>query len=150
MKLGPNPSKAAASRWPKRGCTGPLRRANRWANRTNGAATGSDASGNSASCRARVRQIRISRPKLRILRQGPNRGRSESKTPSRMERSDSPRQVAKPDSFESGSVDHLRELALPRKAPDTFDEINVGVALAGHDLTEQRHKLEAVKVVEPL
>src|SRR5262252_673042 len=150
MKLGPNSSKAAASRWPRRGCTGPRRGANRCANRTNGAAAGSDASGNSASCRARIRQIRISRPKLRILRQGPNRGRSESKTPGRMERSDPPRQVAKPDSFEPGSVDHLRELALPRKAPDTFDEINVGVALAGHDLAKQRHKLEAVNIVERL
>ena len=41
-KLGPNSSKAAASRWPGRGGTGPRRRANRWPNRTNGAATGTD------------------------------------------------------------------------------------------------------------
>ena len=47
-------------------------------------------------------------------------------------------------------ADHLGELALPREAPDALYEIGIGVAIAGDDLAEQRHDLEAVEVVERL
>jgi hypothetical protein len=54
-----------------------------------------------------------------------------------MERSDAPRKITEFDLVEPGPCDHLGELALPREAPDAFDEIGVGVAIAGDDLTEQ-------------
>src|SRR6267378_4248203 len=150
MKLGPNSLNAAASRWPGRGQTGLRRRANKWPNRRKGAAVGTASNGNSASCRARVRQIRTRRARLRTLRKGPNEGRNGSETPGGVERSDAPGQVAELDLVEPGAGDHFGELALPREAPNAFDEIGVGIAITGDDLTKQRHDLEAVEVVKRL
>src|SRR5690348_7431239 len=108
------------------------------------------ANGDSASCRARVRQIRTSRPKLRTLRTGPNLDGSGSEAPGRMERSDAPRQIAEFDLVETGSGDHLGEFALARETPDALDEIGVGVPVTGDNLAEQRHDPEAVEIVKGL
>src|SRR5712671_5275606 len=94
--------------------------------------------------------MRTSRTKLRTLRRSPKPGRSGSEAPGRMERSDAPRQIAESDLVETGSGDHLGELALPRETPDAFDKIGVGVAITGDNLTEQRYELEAEEVVERL
>ena len=51
-----------------------------------------------------------------------------------MERSDAPRKIAELDPVEPGPGDHLGKLALPREAPDAFDEIGVGVAITGDHL----------------
>src|SRR6266853_1890429 len=150
MKLGPNSLNAAASRWPGRGQTGPRRRANRRPNRSNGAGAGTASNGNSASCRARVRQIRTRRARLRTLRKGPNEGRNGSETPGGVECSDAPRQVAELDLVEPGAGDHFGELALPRETPNAFDEISVGLAITGDDLTKQGHDLKTVEVVKRL
>jgi hypothetical protein len=80
-KLGPNSSNAVARRWPGRDPSRSLRRAKRWLNRTNPPAAGTARSGDSASCRARIRQIRIRRTKLRRLRRSPKPGRGRSKAP---------------------------------------------------------------------
>src|SRR6516164_1148194 len=148
MKLGPNSLNAATSRWPGRGRSGTCRRANGRPSHTNRSAAGMSASGNNASCRARITQILTRRAKLRRLRRGPNLGRSGSEAPSRMERSDAPRQIAKLDLVESGLGDHLGEVTLPREAPDAFDEIGIGVTVTGDDLAEQRNDLKAVEVVK--
>jgi len=134
IKLGPNSLNAAASRWPGRGWTEVPRRTKSRPNRRNGTAAGTAANGNNASCRARIRQILTRRTKLRMLRRSPNRGRRRSEAPSRMERSDAPRQVAELDLVEPGLGDHLGEETLPREAPDTFDEIGIGVAVTRDDL----------------
>src|SRR5207237_8073564 len=112
------------------------RAANGRPKRRNGASKGISASGNSASCRARVRQIRTNRTKLRALRRSPNRGGGGSETPGGMERSDAPRQVAELDVVEPSPSDHLGELALPREATNALDEIGVSVAIAGDDLSQ--------------
>ena len=106
--------------------------------------------GDSASCRARVRQIRTSRPKLRTLRTSPKLGRSRSEAPGRIERSDAPCQIAEFDLVETGSGDHLGEFALPRETSDTFDELGVGVAVTGDHLAQERDESEAVEIVERL
>src|SRR5215471_13603051 len=150
MKLGPNSLKAAASRWPGRGCSRLRRRPKGRRNRRNGPAAGTSANGKKASCRASVRQILIRRAQLRMLRRIPNLGRSRSEAPSRMERSHTPCQVAESYPVEPGPLDHLGEFALPWEAPDAFHEIDIGVAITGDDLAEQRHDLKAVKIIERL
>src|SRR6516162_3444554 len=115
--------------------------------RKKGAAAGTGSNENSASCRARVRPIRTSRTRLRALRRTPNLGRVVSEPPSRMERSDAPREVAKPHLIEPRARDHFAKLALPRETPNAFHEIDVSLSIAGHDPAEQRHDIEAVKIV---
>ncbi len=61
-----------------------------------------------------------------------------------------PGQIAVSDLLEPGRRDHFGELALARKAADAFDEIGIGVAVAGDDLPEQRHDMKAVEIVERL
>src|SRR5215831_2253459 len=97
-----------------------------------------------------MRQMRITRSRLRILRKNPNPERGGSEAPSRMERSDAPRQVAVFDLVETGTTDHFGQLALPRETRDTLDEIGISIAIARDDLAEQRHQLKAVEVVERL
>src|SRR5271155_1053277 len=91
-----------------------------------------------------------SRARLRRLRNSPNLGCAASKAPSRVKRSDAPCQVAVSDLLQPGARDHLGKLALARKTADAFDEIRIGVAVAGHDPTEQRHDMKAVEVVKRL
>jgi hypothetical protein len=64
-----------------------------------------------------------------------------------MERSDAPREVAKPHLIEPGARDHLAKFVLPREAPNAFYEVGVGRPIAGNHPTEQRHDLEAVQIV---
>src|SRR5271169_6475159 len=147
MKLGPNSPNAAASRWPGRGATPVRRRSKARPIRNKGAAAGTASNGKSASCRARVRPIRVSRARLRALRTSPSSGRSASETPSRMERSDSPRKVAKPHLIEPRARDHFGKLTLPREPSDAFYEVGVRPPITRDDQTEQRHDLEAVEIV---
>src|SRR5215469_7811352 len=116
--------------------------------RKNGRAVGTASNGNSASCRARVRPIPRSRARLRAPRRSPNPGRSVLETPSRMERSDAPREVAKPHLIEPRARDHFAQIALSRKPPDAFHEVAVGLPIACNDPTEQRHDIEAVHIVQ--
>src|SRR6516164_6398149 len=90
----------------------------------------------------------MSRARLRALCSNPNSGRNVSETPSRMERSDAPREVAKPHLIEPPARDHLAQLALPRETPNAFYEIGVGLPIAGDDSTEQRHDMKAVQIVK--
>src|SRR6516162_5534815 len=108
--------------------------------RRRGAAAGTASNGKSASCRAR----------LRALRNNPNPGRRLSETPSRMERSHTPREVAKPHLIEARSPDHFAKLALPRKTPNAFHEVAIGLRFSGDDAPEQRHDPEAVEIVKRL
>src|SRR6516162_8219951 len=147
MKLGPNSPNAAASRWPGRGATRVRRRRRARPIRKRGAKPGTASSGKSASCRAKIRPIRVNRARLRALRTSPNSGRSTSETPSRMERSDAPREVAKPHLIEPRARNHFAKLALSRETPNAFHEIGVSLSIAGHDPAEQRHDIEAVKIV---
>src|SRR5215469_4538868 len=150
MKLGPSSWKAEASRWPGRAAAALRRRANARAIRDNGATRGTLSNGKSASCRASVTTMLISRARLRPRRRNPKRGRKASETPSRMERSDAPCEVAKPDPIETRLSDHSGQLALPGEAPNAFDEVSVSLAIPRYDRPEQRHEPEAVEIVQRL
>src|SRR3982074_1203715 len=98
--------------------------------------------------------MRTRRARWRPLRKSPNTA-PESRSPrleppGRVQRGDAAGQIAKLDPVEPGGGDQLRQFALCRKAADAFDEIGVGVAIAGDDLAEPGQELEAVEVVERL
>src|SRR5205807_7027850 len=81
-----------------------------------------------------------------IVSPAPVRG---SKPPSRMDRGDPAGEVAEADVVEPGLPHPLGEGFLRREAPDALDEILVGGAVAGHDLPDERQRLEGIEVVEP-
>src|SRR5438477_8836461 len=98
--------------------------------------------------------MRMRRARWRPLRKSPNTA-PESRSPrleppGRVQRGDAAGQIAKLDPVEPGGGNQFRQLALRRKAADAFDEVGVGVAIAGDDLAEPGQKLKAVEVVKRL
>src|SRR5436190_12294668 len=98
--------------------------------------------------------MRTRRARWRPLRKSPNTA-PESRSrrlepPGRVQRGDAAGQIAKLDPVEPGGGDQLRQFALRRKAADAFNEVGVGVAIAGDDLAEPGQELKAVEVVERL
>ena len=61
-----------------------------------------------------------------------------------------PGEVAIGDAVEAGILDHRGEARLVGKAADRFDQIFVGLGIAGHEPAERRNDVEGEELVEPV
>jgi hypothetical protein len=78
--------------------------------------------------------------------------RQPSNSPAPMDRDDPARKVAGLGARKARFGDHLGELFLAREGANAFDEIAVGRAIAGHDLSHRRdrgHRIGIIKRIEP-
>ena len=71
-----------------------------------------------------------------------------SQAPTRVERDDAAGHRRERDATKAGSLDHLREGFRFGKFANRFDEILIGLAVAGHRLADTRDHLERIELVE--
>src|SRR5438105_6075147 len=140
---GPICSKARASRCPTAICLIARARvpAKRARMRKPAGARASYSRGSKASCRARMRAIRNSRPNL-------VRVRNTSQFPARMHRGNTAGEIAVFHLTETLARNRCGKTALSRKAPDAFREIAIGSAVPRHHFTQSRQHGEGIEIVQ--
>src|SRR5262245_14989341 len=65
-----------------------------------------------------------------------------------MQRHDAAGHALEADAAEASAAHHLGECLRAWEAADRFDQIAIGLAVAGHDAPERRDHIERIEVVE--